>query len=183
MIRSSVLAAGGFVLFASLTGDVLAQHHGHQQGPSPSAYAGFETRAIKALSDSQIADLKAGRGMGLALAAELNGYPGPLHALELADKLALSPEQRARMQGLMHAMKQETGAIGEEVIAAEAALDRLFAEKRADAASLAQAMKVVAEANGRLREAHLRYHLDTRAALIPGQIEGYARLRGYAARP
>ena len=37
-----------------------------------------------------MADLRAGRGMGLALAAELNGYPGPAHVLELADKLDLA---------------------------------------------------------------------------------------------
>ena len=54
-------------------------------------YAGLETRAIKTLSERQIADLNAGRGMGLALAAELNGYPGPMHAIELADRLNLSP--------------------------------------------------------------------------------------------
>ena len=35
-----------------------------------------------------------------ALAAELNGYPGPSHVLELADKLELSTEQRASMQRL-----------------------------------------------------------------------------------
>jgi len=39
-------------------------------------YAGMQTRPIKALSEQQVADLGAGRGMGLALAAELNGYPG-----------------------------------------------------------------------------------------------------------
>ena len=32
-------------------------------------YPGMESRSIKALSDQQIADLRAGRGMGLALAA------------------------------------------------------------------------------------------------------------------
>jgi hypothetical protein len=48
---------------------------------------------VKTLSDEQIADLKAGRGMGLALAAELNGYPGPSHAVELAGPLDLSGEQ------------------------------------------------------------------------------------------
>ena len=31
-------------------------------------YAGLQNRAIKTLSDEQIADLNAGRGMGLALA-------------------------------------------------------------------------------------------------------------------
>ncbi len=95
----------------------------------------------------------------------------------------LSNEQRERMQGLTHAMQQETIAIGEEVITAEAVLDGLFAQKKADPASLAKATKAVSEAQGRLREAHLRYHLYTRAALTPEQIEGYARLRGYASRP
>ncbi len=44
-----------------------------------SPYAGMQARPIKALSAEQIADLKAGRGLSLALAAELNGYPGPRH--------------------------------------------------------------------------------------------------------
>ena len=50
--------------------------------------------------------------MGLALAAELNGYPGPMHAIELADRLELSPEQRARLRALFDAMKAETIPIG-----------------------------------------------------------------------
>ena len=61
-------------------------------------YAGMQTRTIKSLSEQQVADLGAGRGMGLALAAELNGYPGPSHVLELADKLELSVDQRASVQ-------------------------------------------------------------------------------------
>jgi hypothetical protein len=58
-----------------------------------SPYAGQQTREIKALSAQEIDDLLNARGMALAKAAELNGYPGPLHSLELADKLGLSPEQ------------------------------------------------------------------------------------------
>ena len=42
---------------------------------APQHYAGLQERPIRALSEQQIADLKAGRGIGLALAAELNGYP------------------------------------------------------------------------------------------------------------
>ncbi|TMJ88150.1 MAG: hypothetical protein E6G78_09930, partial [Alphaproteobacteria bacterium] len=57
---------------------------------SQQPYAGFEARSIKALSQQQIADLRAGRGMGLALAAEVNGYPGPMHVLQFADSLDLS---------------------------------------------------------------------------------------------
>lgn len=47
----------------------------HQHGHTP--YAGFQQRPVKALSEQQVADLRAGRGMGYVLAAELNGYPGP----------------------------------------------------------------------------------------------------------
>ncbi len=35
--------------------------------------------------------------MGLALAAELNGYPGPAHVIELADSLELTEAQRTRI--------------------------------------------------------------------------------------
>lgn len=99
-------------------------------------YAGLETREVKALSDQQIADLREGRGAGLALAAELNGYPGPVHALELSDRLALSGDQRAATEKLFAAMKAETKPLGEELLAGEKHLDRLFATRKVDAASL-----------------------------------------------
>src|ERR1700692_250999 len=85
-------------------------------------YAGMEARPIKALSEQQVADLKAGRGMGLALVAELNGYPGPSHLLELADQLGLSDAQRNTVRGLFEAMKAETIPIGERLIDQETAL-------------------------------------------------------------
>jgi hypothetical protein len=86
-------------------------------------YAGMQARAIKTLSEQQIADLQAGRGMGLALAAELNGYPGPIHAIELAEQLHLAPDQVTRLQGLFEAMKAETIPIGESLIAQVSPLD------------------------------------------------------------
>lgn len=43
-------------------------------------YTGQQARPIKALSDAEIAALRKGEGMGMAKAAELNGYPGPVHA-------------------------------------------------------------------------------------------------------
>jgi hypothetical protein len=63
-------------LLTLLVAPAMAQEHQHAHGP----YAGLQQRGVKALSDQQIADLRAGKGMGLALAAELNGYPGPIHA-------------------------------------------------------------------------------------------------------
>src|SRR6478735_9303914 len=79
-------------------------------------YAGMQTRSIKALSETQVADLGAGRGMGLALAAELNGYPGPSHVLELADRLELSADQRSRIKGLFDSMKAEAVPLGAKLI-------------------------------------------------------------------
>jgi hypothetical protein len=142
-------------------------------------YAGLHGRAVKALSDEQVADLKAGRGMGLALAAELNGYPGPVHVLELATALGLSDEQRARAAGLSAAMKREAVPLGERLIVAETALDRQFAERTITAASLGEATRIIAALQGELRLAHLKYHLETLALLTPEQTAQYSTLRGY----
>jgi len=142
-------------------------------------YAGLESRTIKALSNEQIADLKNGRGMGLALAAELNGYPGPLHVLELGDRLALTDAQRSRVQELFDAMKAETVPIGEKLIALEADLDRQFASKTITASSLASATEAIGSTQGALRGSHLKYHLLTLAELSPAQVHRYTELRGY----
>jgi hypothetical protein len=79
---------------------------------SQQPYAGLQNRSIKTLFDQQIADLNAGRRMGLALAAELNGYPGPIHAIELAEQLRLSPDQVDKLKSLFEAMKAETAHFG-----------------------------------------------------------------------
>ena len=145
-------------------------------------YAGMEARPIKALSEQQVADLKAGRGMGLALVAELNGYPGPSHVLELADQLGLSDAERSTVRGLFEAMKAETIPIGERLIAQETALDKLFADHKITPDTLAAATAEIGVTQAKLRDAHLRYHLSTVALLQPSQIKRYAELRGYAAQ-
>lgn len=155
-------------------GGALAQEH-----PKHTPYTGLQQRAVKALSDQQVMDLRQGRGMGLALAAELNGYPGPLHVLELADQLDLSTDQRQAVKGLFEAMKAEAIAIGQTLIEQEAALDRLFAEKKITSASLANATAEIANTQGRLREVHLKYHLMMVELLSTAQTRKYAELRGY----
>ena len=142
-------------------------------------YAGVQGRSIKALSDQQMADLAAGRGMGLALAAELNGYPGPSHVLELADKLDLSADQRASVQRLFDSMKAEAVPLGSKLIEQEADLDRQFASRTVTPESLGASTAAVAATQGLLRETHLKYHLSTSAILSPSQMTKYAELRGY----
>jgi Spy/CpxP family protein refolding chaperone len=142
-------------------------------------YAGMQTRPIKALSEQQVADLGAGRGMGLALAAELNGYPGPSHVLELADRLELSADQRARVQALFDSMKREALPIGARLLEQEAELDKQFAGHTVTPDSLKASTAAVAVTQGELRETHLKYHLSTAALLTPVQMQRYAELRGY----
>jgi hypothetical protein len=146
-----------------------------------SPYAGMQTRSIKALSAQQIDDLKAGRGMGLALAAELNGYPGPAHVLELSDRLALSAEQKQRIQALFDSMKAESTPIGAKLIEQEGALDRQFAGRLITSDALRDATMKIGLTQAELRNAHLKYHLETAQILSPDQMKQYADLRGYTA--
>jgi hypothetical protein len=139
----------------------------------------MQTRSIKALSEQQIADLNAGRGMGLALAAELNGYPGPAHVLELADRLDLSTDQRTRVQGLFDSMKAEAVPLGSRLLQQEAELDREFANHAVTPESLKASTAAIAVTQGVLRETHLKYHLLTGEVLTPPQMMKYAELRGY----
>jgi Spy/CpxP family protein refolding chaperone len=161
-----------FALAAILAStSVLAQDH--------HPYAGTQQRGIKGLSEEQIADVRGGRGMGLALPAELNGYPGPAHVMENADALGLTADQRARTQALFHAMKAEAVAAGEQIIEQEATLDRLFAEGRVDGTSLAAITREIGLTEGRLRQTHLKYHLAMMDVLSQSQVEEYRKLRGY----
>ena len=154
---------------------IFAAASAHAQTP----YAGMQTRPIKALSEQQVGDLKAGRGMGLALAAELNGYPGPSHVLELADKLDLSAAQRNEVQRLFDSMKAEAMPLGARLVEQEADLDRQFAGRTVTPESLKASTAAVAATQGILRETHLKYHLSTAALLNPAQMVKYAELRGY----
>ena len=145
----------------------------------PRPYADLARRRVKALSDEQAAGLLAGRGLSLALAAELNGYPGPMHVLEHAAALGLTPEQRARAEELRRDMEGEARAIGARIVASEEELDALFARGEADAGRLAALTAALGALGGRLREAHLAAHIGMREALSPDQRAAYARLRGY----
>ena len=146
---------------------------------APSPYVGMESRRVTSLSDQQIDDLTSGRGMGLALPAELNGYPGPRHVLDLSDHLGLSPEQKTATARLFDGVQTEAIAIGISITADEAALDRLFAMHRATADGVDALTARIAAAQGRLRAVHLRAHLRMMDLLSPDQVALYATARGY----
>jgi Spy/CpxP family protein refolding chaperone len=144
-------------------------------------YAGQQTREIKALSGEEVDQYLAGAGMGYARAAELNGYPGPMHVLDLADQLALTPLQRDRVAALMKTHKADARALGLKVVEAERALDALFRSGKATDAALTTRVRAAAAAQGDYRLAHLETHRRLRAMLTPEQVAQYGVLRGYSA--
>lgn len=148
-------------------------------GQSPSPYVKGPGRPIQALAPERQAGLLAGAGLGYAKAAELNGHPGPKHALELADELELSPEQRTAVQASFDRMHAAAVAVGADLLAAEAELDRRFAHRHLDAGKLEELTGRIGELEGRLRYVHLAAHLETDALLTPEQRARYAELRGY----
>ena len=157
-----------------LAGPAQAQEHQH------SPYAGEQDRTIKALSVQEIEGYRTGQGMGFAMAAELNQYPGPKHVLELADDLDLTDEQRAETQQIFEAMRAEAIPLGEQLVAKEAELDTLFAEGRAEAEAVQALLREIGAVRADLRFAHLNAHLAMKALLTRHQIHRYDQLRGYA---
>jgi hypothetical protein len=143
-------------------------------------YAGQQARPIKALSDDDLAALRKGEGMGMAKAAELNGYPGPRHVLDLAQQLQLTEVRRRDVQAIFDRMSAAAKPLGSELIAQEQALDQLFAKGDITPDRLAAVTATIAELRGRLRAVDLSAHLETRALLNVDQLTHYEHLRGYA---
>ena len=183
-MRTMILAAmiAGCLASTMAVGEETRPAHAHGGALDVAPLANTPSEVIS-LSDSEIADLRLGHGMGLARAAELNGHPGPAHATELADALALTPEQRRASEALRASVQGAARAKGARILAAEAALARGFARRPLDAASLKARVMALAALQGELRFIHLEAHLAERAWLSDAQVARYAMLRGYADSP
>jgi Spy/CpxP family protein refolding chaperone len=146
---------------------------------APSPYVGEQGRSIKALSQEQIGELLAGKGMGFAKAAELNGYPGPRHVIDMAGQLGLSDGQLQQIQRIFDAMQAQAIETGKSLVDEERRLDELFHSRRVTAESLSAALAQIGKLQGELRRVHLQAHIDTTALLSAEQVAKYATLRGY----
>lgn len=170
--RTAAVLLCTIMMPAAFAGRVSAQHEAH------SGYAGTGSSEVKTLTPDEVASLRAGKGMGLARPAEMNGYPGPRHVLELADSLRLDATQRAGVQIVFDQMLERARELGEQIIAGEKSLDAAFAAG-ADAASLQAMVTRVAQLQGELRWTHLEAHLRMMEILSEHQRHEYGRLRGY----
>jgi len=152
-----------------------AADHSHK-----SKYAGEEKREIKSLSETDIEELKNGKGWGLAKAAELNGVPGPVHLLEMKEEIDLSAKQIRAIEDIYKKMKQEAIPLGLELIELEMELNNHFANRTITDELLRQILQRIAQVHRQLRYVHLSTHLKTPDILKSEQITLYNKLRGYS---
>jgi Spy/CpxP family protein refolding chaperone len=138
------------------------------------------SQEIKSLSAQEVQQYLSGAGMGYAKSAELNHFPGPMHALELADRLSLSENQRIQTRQLMDAHKAEARATGAKLVEAERALEALFRSGKVEKDELETAVQRAASLQGEYRLSHLETHRRMRALLTEDQVRRYDELRGYA---
>ena len=137
---------------------------------------------IRGLSQKEIEDLREGRGMGLARAAELNSYPGPRHLLDAvqASQLQLTDEQLSAVKQLFGEMSAEAKRLGDVILKEEQALEAGFRGGKISEADLKDRVSRIASLQGELRVVHLRTHLETRELLTDPQIQRYNQVRGYS---
>jgi Spy/CpxP family protein refolding chaperone len=176
--RTSLIAVGAVVLAVGL-GRAEAQHAMPPAVPGgPSAH--MLAHACATAFEKNIAT---GRGFGMAFVADHNGYPGPLHILELKDQLKLTAEQEAKTQAMMAATLAESRPKSARLLDAEAKLAQLFASGQADEASVRAAVAEVEKARTEVRLVHLMTHLKARDLLTDEQRRLYTEARWNAHRP
>jgi Spy/CpxP family protein refolding chaperone len=178
-------------LFALLLGIVIglnldfstSHEGGNHTNPTPSAYRDLLASEIRGIDAETIEGYLAGSGLGMALPAELNGYPGPRHVLELAADLEITPEQQRQVQHLFDQMQPQAIDLGKQILEAEAALEQAFRTETITEEWLQQQLAEISRLEAQLGFIHLRTHLATLDILSPHQVMAYNRLRGYEAIP
>jgi hypothetical protein len=171
-------------LFFILTSASLASCAGQSPAtaltPQPtSPYIDLLDSPIRGLSAEEISDLETGAGAGFARSAELNGYPGPRHILDLKSELELNEDQLIQVQALYDEMNGEARQLGAEILQMESDLELAFRDQTIDEDSLDKKVAALADKYGELRLLHLRTHLKAIDLLTSHQLVLYNQLRGY----
>ena len=184
MRKATVIIVLGLAM--TVTGQAptsFAQHpsgrtHDHGALPGAPGPSSLPHHVLVQMYDKAFAEnIAAGRGFGLAFVADQNGYPGPLHVLELKDRLKLTADQEARVQTMLNEMFSESRPKSARLLDAEARLERLFSGGLADATSVRAAVAEVENARAEVRLVHLTFHLKARDVLTPAQRRLYHEAR------
>lgn len=147
-----------------------------------SKYIGQENEIIKSLSSEDIESLETGTGDAfgsMAKLAELNGYPGPRHILDLGKELGLTTVEKEYIIIIYNDMKREALISGQEILQIEKTANELFANKSISDSELQRLIIKSAENYGKLRYIHLTTHLKIMDILSQEQIILYNTLHDY----
>ncbi|MEK9138637.1 MAG: hypothetical protein AAB393_16055 [Bacteroidota bacterium] len=121
--------------------------------------------------------LENSEGAGMAAYADVNGYPGPKHILEMQDMLMLTEEQRKDIQSIFEAMKESARAKGDAIIQKERQLESLFRTEKATEAEVKKMSSEIGRLRGELRAIHMVAHIQAKQVLIKDQTALYNSLR------
>lgn len=147
--------------------------------PTPSAYVDLLDSEIRGLDPKTIEGYLTGKGLGQALPAELNGYPGPRHTIDMAEELELTEKQLAEVQALFDEMQAAVIPLGEDYLDAVAELELAFREGTITEDFLQSQLEKITGIEAEMRFVHLSTHLATIDILNGNQIMQYNMMRGY----
>jgi hypothetical protein len=116
------------ISLVSVTTVFAQQHqHGEQHNNFRSPYAEQLDSPVRGLSSEEVNNLLNGKGAGYARMAELNGYPGLRHVLDLSSHLNLSSQQEKEIQAAFNLMQSQAKRIGKTIVSKEQELSESFA--------------------------------------------------------
>ena len=118
-----------------------------------------------------------GEGMGMAAYAEANGYPGPKHVLDLAEKLGLNAKQKSDIKEIYDDMLSRARATGKLIVKVEKELNEQFVTGSPKEENITDDTESIGKMRGSLRAIHLGAHVRTKALLTAKQVELYVKLR------
>ena len=122
-------------------------------------------------------DLLGGEGAGQAKCAEMNGYPGPKHVLDVATMLNLTPDQKRRVTEIYKAMDARARELGKRIVRVEDELNTAFRQGLVSERSVNDDAEQIGRLRGKLRAVHLTAHLKTKDVLTRTQIDMVKSMR------
>ena len=124
-----------------------------------------------------------GEGMGQAQYAEMNGYPGPKHILDLVDKLKLSDAQKKSIQEIYQEMNARVKELGKRIIGVEEEMHEAFRTGLVNESSVRDDAEQIGRMRGKLRAVHLIAHIKAKKLMTDDQIALYTKLRAEEQSP
>lgn len=144
-----------------------AGHAGHVHGG-----------AIRSLPGRDIVALAGGEGGGLAKIADLNGYPGPRHVLDMDAHLNLTTRQREQLRQVMSTMEADAKEVATRYLSALAQLEEDTRQGSLSGDQFLKRYRAVEALRTELGAVHLITHFKTKDLLTPAQVATYYKPQG-----